>query len=257
MKQIKTYIDERLQLGKKLSNSNYVEHKYFPETKHDLHEIIFSLIKQHTNKNEVLDLNCIDTSKIIDMSYLFYSDDLIEQDLLKKIKKLDISSWDVSNVKSMFLMFYKFNSLKDIGNLSLWDVSKVENMQGMFNRCTSLKHIDISSWNTHSLKTSGSMFYKCSSLVTTGKLDNLDMSNNRTFDNMFDGCVKLSDIGDISNWNVKNVKNMTNMFLFCDSLYDVGDLEKWKQQLNPYLQCVNMVYHSGLKEVSWNTRQTT
>ena len=45
----------------------------------------------------------------------------------------DLSTWDVSNVRTMQTMFYyamRFNS--DIGQ---WDVSNVENMYGMVSCC--------------------------------------------------------------------------------------------------------------------------
>ena len=43
----------------------------------------------------------------------------------------DISGWDVSNVESMFSMF--FNSPFN-GDISGWDVSNVQNMEGMFDK---------------------------------------------------------------------------------------------------------------------------
>ena len=53
-------------------------------------------------------LNDIDTSKITDMSYLFFCCNYVSD-----IDKIDISFWDTSKVTSMEFMFsccYKFNS---------------------------------------------------------------------------------------------------------------------------------------------------
>ena len=88
-----------------------------PTTKSELeHEIKVRLDRGQTN------LNDIDTRRITDMNFLFQS--------FNRIQNIDISLWNVSNVKSMTGMFYNcyyFNSV-----LSRWDVSKVKNMTDMF-----------------------------------------------------------------------------------------------------------------------------
>ena len=80
-----------------------------PKTKDELKKIIADTIKEQGFN---CDLNFIDTSKITDMSYLFYN-----------VKfNGDISKWDVSKVEDMEGMFFysKFN-----GDISKWDVSNV------------------------------------------------------------------------------------------------------------------------------------
>ena len=59
-----------------------------PKTKDELKKIIEKTIKEQGNKG---DLNFIDTSKITDMSELFYNSKF----------NGDISKWDVSNVENM------------------------------------------------------------------------------------------------------------------------------------------------------------
>ena len=92
-----------------------------PLTKEELKvEIKNRLDRGQTN------LNDIDTSKITDMSSLFYEFDFID--------KIDISLWDTSNVTNMNYMFggcARFSC-----DLSKWDVSKVKDMHGMFDTCT-------------------------------------------------------------------------------------------------------------------------
>lgn len=102
--------------GKKLgTNSKY---KYFPKSKDELMDAIGEEIEIQGNK---ADLNCIDTSKIIDMSNLFRDSKF----------NGDISKWNVSNVKNMYRMFYnsKFN-----GDINKWDVSNYPYMYLIFEK---------------------------------------------------------------------------------------------------------------------------
>ena len=80
-----------------------------PTTKRELlNEIRTRLERGQTN------LNDIDTSKITDMSDLFYD--------FNQIQDIDISGWDVSQVENMGNMF--INCRKFNCDLSKWDVEK-------------------------------------------------------------------------------------------------------------------------------------
>lgn len=91
-------------------------YKHFPITKDELQDIIFMEIAFQGHE---ANLNCIDTSKITDMSYLFAAISF----------NGDISKWDVSNVTDMSHMFY--GSTFD-GDISMWDVSSVEDGSFIF-----------------------------------------------------------------------------------------------------------------------------
>ena len=119
-----------------------------PTTKQELiDEIEIRLDRGQTN------LNDIDTSKITDMSDLFYGE-FNDYDL----SKVDISGWDVSNVKNMCNMFdncKKFNP-----DLSKWDVSNVKNMSYMFFSCSDFNS-DLSRWNVGNVTDMSCMFLEC------------------------------------------------------------------------------------------------
>ena len=91
MKQINKYISERLHINKDTGNHHY---NYHPKTRDELQELVKKLIKERGNE---ADLNDIDTSKITDMSEVFYYSRF----------NGDISKWDVSNVEDMSMMFDK------------------------------------------------------------------------------------------------------------------------------------------------------
>ena len=150
MKHLNTYITEYIikkKLDKPINSEDHYE--YFPETKDELTEIIQTLL----NKGET-NLNCIDTSAITDMSYLFKS--------LNISTTIDVSRWDVSNVTDMS---YMFHSCKNFDcDLSNWDVSNVKNMNGMFKDCKNFEGNGLENWNVKNTKTMRSMFYGCNKL---------------------------------------------------------------------------------------------
>ena len=171
MKQLSTYISEKLVL-----NKDTFKLKYFPKTKEELKNIIKQLLEERKD-DDVINLNDIDTSEITNMSKLFYETD---------IKNIDISSWDVSNVKAMNDMFNRCENLESIGDISFWDVSNLTSMDGMFFNCKELEFIgDISGWDVKNVE------YMCST---------------------FHGCKNLKDIGDLNKWDVSKVEMMYNMF---------------------------------------------
>ena len=144
MKTLLQHITERLQLNKDRVQCN-VEYKYFPETLDELRSAIIEISEsiEHTSK-DIIDLNCINTSKITNMRDLFYDDDDCNY---------DISQWDVSNVRDMGYMFYGsiFNN-----DISQWDVSNVLNMEYMF--AYSEFNQNINKWNVSHIRTMKNMF---------------------------------------------------------------------------------------------------
>ena len=135
--------------------------------------------KQNSKETHKLDLTMLDVSLVEDMSELFYDD-------CSYLESIDVSNWDVSNVKNMKFMFCRCKSLDSI-DVSKWNVSNVRNMSCMFFKCSSLESIDVSNWDVSNVKDMYSMFYKCSSLESI----------------------------DVSNWDVGNVEDMDYMFKNC------------------------------------------
>jgi LPXTG-motif cell wall-anchored protein len=119
------------------------------------------------------DLSCVqnwDTHSVRDMSYMFSGDRA-----LTNVGNLEHRGyiWDTSKVGTdqptgapekqnygMSLMFANCESLPEIQGINTWDVSNVTKMRGMFQNTNSLKDIDLSNWNTQSLKIAGRIFYE-------------------------------------------------------------------------------------------------
>ena len=142
MKEIAKFIKEGLKITSKTKVNKY---NYHPKTKKELKKLINQLIEERGNEG---DFNDIDTSKITDMSDLFY--DINEFNG-------DISNWDVSKVTNMELMFASSSFNGDISN---WNVSKVTNMYGMFYDCKSFNQ-NISKWNVSNVKNYQKTFQNC------------------------------------------------------------------------------------------------
>ena len=153
MKHLNQFITEYI-IKKKLekpidSENNY---KYFPATRQELFKITQELI----DKGQY-DLNCINTERITDMNNLFV-----------KVTDIDISGWDVSNVKNMRNMFINCENFNC--DLSNWDVSNVEDMSHMFYKCGKFEGKGLENWDVHKVKTMNDMFYECKNF-------NCDLSN--------------------------------------------------------------------------------
>ena len=78
-----------------------------------------------------LDVSNFDTSNVTDMSYAFYTNNLIE---------LDLSDWDTSNVTNINHILYSCQNLKTL-NISNWNLNNVNNMGWFVNQCNNLNEI--------------------------------------------------------------------------------------------------------------------
>ena len=92
------------------------------------------------------DIKYWDTSKITDMSKLFFEKHKFNE---------DISRWDVSNIISY--MFYEASSFNQ--PLNDWNVSNVTDMSYMFYGVSSFNQ-PLNEWNVSNLRYMKQMFYK-------------------------------------------------------------------------------------------------
>jgi len=152
------------------------------------------------------DLTRYCTSRIGDMSGLFSDDNDFNQ---------DISTWDVSNVTNMALMFAGYSIAnpasfnQDIGN---WDVSSVTNMHAMF--AISPFNQDIGDWDISRVTDMSSMFEKA--LDFNQDIGNWDVSNVTNMRYMFYYTFDFNQ--DLSQWCVSNITSLPDEFSFNSAL---------------------------------------
>ena len=192
MKTLNQYIKEKLIINQRFDekliiNKDYHDNVIVVKSVDELRKIIedrYNKLGPGTEQKPI-DFNDIDVSNL-DSFCNKYNTGIFSG---IKFNYIDISYWDVSNVKEMRNMFYLSEKLKSVGDLSDWDVSNVTTMCNMFYHCELLKSVgDISGWDVSKVTDMFHMFYYCS---------------------------ELKSVGDISGWDVSNVKSHYEMFDFC------------------------------------------
>ena len=183
MKPLNQYIKEKL-----IINKDYREAKIVVKSYKELKKIITDRYEKlgPGTKQDPIDFNDIDVSNID-----YFCDNkgkgifcvgLFEY---TRFKYIDISDWDVSNVKSMNKMFYWCKELESVGDISKWNVSKVTDMQSMFAYCKIFNQ-DISCWDVSNVTNMTRMFYECESF--NQNISKWDVSNVTYAINMFEKC---------------------------------------------------------------------
>lgn len=130
---------------------------------------------------ENLNLSNFNTSKVKSMNYMFWG--------CKALKSIDFSSFDTSNVTDMSCMFTGCSALEGL-NLSNFNTSKVTNMEEMFEGI-SLQSLDLSSFDTNSVRYMGWMFYNCTNLTTIYVSPKFKINDSTTCSLMFINCSSL------------------------------------------------------------------
>ena len=148
MKTLTKYLNEKLVINKDYKDA----YTCAPNTVEELRKIIEDRYNEFGpgTKNNPIDFNDVDVSNIDS----FYDNNInigIFEDI--KFEYIDISDWNVSNVKKMVSMFYKCKQLKSIGDISDWNVSNVKDTTAMFFGCEQLKSVgDLSNWDVSNVK---------------------------------------------------------------------------------------------------------
>ncbi len=186
---------------------------------------------------------------VVSYNGLFYS--------CTKVKKLDLSEYDTTNVVYMDNMFNLCHSLTDV-NLAgeNFDTSKVTSMRFMFANCKSITDLDVTPLDTRNVTDMFYMFYSCLNLKDLD-VSSFDTSNVTDMSAMFAFCNELEGL-DITNFATSKVTSMYEMFAYCESLesIDLGKLDTSKVKNMKYM----FSYCTSLTELDlskFNTENVT
>ena len=179
-----------------------------------------------------LDIGVLDTSKVTNMSEMFYGVIAGEIDISGfdtsnvttmnsmfhscwNVKSLDFSHFNTSKVTDMICLFYNCIALTDI-DLFSFDTSNVTNIGSMFYNCRTLKTVNLKSFNTAKVTQMERVFYGCLAIESLD-LKNFDTSSVGYFDGMFEGCTLLKTI-DLSSFDTSKAIRLGNMFYNCENI---------------------------------------
>mgnify|MGYP004467310421 CR=1 FL=1 len=160
----------------------------------DYSDFMFSRLRKVTN----IDLSTIDTSNVVNMSYMFHR---------CSATSLDLSNFDTSNVIYMNCMFL-YSQATSINGLDKFNTSKVTNMERMFGS-TSATALDLSNFNTSNVSNMVNMFD--SSKAINLDLSSFDTSNVTSMSQMFYGS-NATVIEGLDNFKTSNVVDMSSIF---------------------------------------------
>ena len=162
------------------------------------------------DKLRTLDLSEFDTSQVTSMTEAFYQ--------CNKLEEINLTNVNTSNVTSMNYMFFNCSGLTSL-DVSNFDTSNVTDMSRMFCICSGLTSLDVSNFDTSNVTDIINMFSNCSGL-TSLDVSNFDTSNVTNMDSMFSNCKGLTSL-DVSNFDTSNVTNMGYMFDQCIRLTSI------------------------------------
>jgi len=148
-----------------------------------------------------------DTSNVTDMSYMFALAYSVYYDGFYQI---DLSTWDTSKVTNMSGMFYNQGRLHDL-DLSNFDTSNVTDMSSMFVSCSKLEELNISSFDTKKVENMSRMFYGLSSLKVLD-ISSFDTRHLIDMDYMFYGAYYLETIKASRNFTTASVTKSYEAF---------------------------------------------
>ena len=136
------------------------------------------------------------------------------------IIKIDLSSFNTSEVTNMYYMFGRCHFLEEV-NLSNCQTDKVVNMSYLFNKCSTLKKVVFpESFNTQNVENMSYMFNCCYDLEDIHFPKSFVTKKVKNMENMFSKCYKLEKLN-LENFETNEVTNISYMFEKCYNLKDL------------------------------------
>lgn len=159
------------------------------------------------DKLKTIDLSDLDTSQVTSMIEAFYQ--------CSNLTSIDLTNVNTSNVTNMSYMFAYLGDIESL-DVSNFDTSNVTNMYQMFKYCQNLYSLDLSNFDTSKVTNMSEMFYSNMKMRSLD-VSNFNVSNVTDMSNMFASCERLTSL-DLSSFNTSKVTNMSKMFQYCRDL---------------------------------------
>ena len=134
-------------------------YQYAPTSFQELRGIIIDKCDEFEEgtKNNPVDFNDVDLSKMDSIRAIFQ---------YQKFEYIDVSTWNPANynLTNLEAVFFECRNLKEL-DLSSWDVSNVKNFNNMFKGCRQLEKLNISTWKISPDANTTDMFKDCNSSI--------------------------------------------------------------------------------------------
>ena len=198
-----------------------------------------------------IDYANFDTSNMTDMSYMFKDCTSLRGSANEVLDDRVFNfSFNTSNVRSMYKMFYGCSKLNPVKFDC--DTSDVNDMSYMFYGCSSLTSIDFGSkFNTSYVDTMKYMFFGCSALDSLN-LSKFNTSGVSSMSGMFEGCWALTSL-DLSSFTIRASADVSRMLAFNNSKGIIRYL-KTPKSVGTSISIVNSI---SLYDTSTGTRKTS
>ena len=167
-------------------------------------------------KLKVLDVSGFDTSDVVSMKAMFSG--------CKALTVLDVSGFDTSKVGDMNTMFQSCELLEAL-DVSGFKTANVTNMSYMFSGCRAVLELDVSGFDTSCVNNMSSMF-SGNSALTELDLSSFQTINVTNMDYMFSSCTGLTSL-DLTSFDTFDVTSMKRMFQKCGALETVRVSDAW------------------------------
>lgn len=123
-----------------------------------------------------------------------------------KLKKIDMSKWNITNIVDISRAFMKCSSLQD-ADMSMLDMSNIKTMALTFKNCINLRTFKMGI-NTNKITNLESTFEGCNSLINVN-LSKCNFSSLTRIDKMFYGCGSLKFLN-ITSINTDNITSFAS-----------------------------------------------
>lgn len=168
---------------------------------------------------------------------------------------IDVSNWGLNNVINMVETFYSCKSLISVDTTN-WRLNNVDLFNYVFKNCTSLVSVgDISDWGmSNATRITCPFGYTAITAIPT--LNKWDLSKLEYF-GLFEGMRSLVSTGDLTILDVSNITNMVNLFCYCESLEEIDvtgwDVSKLESVGSFCYECYNLKRVKGLE--TWKPKE--
>jgi len=202
---------------------------FVPNLHATIHDVVETIVIDYTMKDvkptstsfwfsnfialkQIQNIQYLNTSEVVDMSYMFYKCGLLES--------IDLSGFNTDNVTTFQCLFHSCASLKEL-DLSTFNTANAESVLSMFYSCSKLKRLDLAHFNTANVKRICYMFGNCTSLEEVD-IRNFTVENVKEIHSMFEGCSQLRTIYCVNDWSglasTITSTEKENVFKGCTSL---------------------------------------